>query len=62
MAAFAIYFHSMMLLLCAFVEVCGFRLYENWYQGKWMPIWSSIIQKFEAEMNSAHLADAGSRE
>jgi len=47
MCGFAAYHNSIPLLVCAFLVICGFRLYEEWYQRRWMPIWRSIIDKFE---------------
>ncbi len=47
-AGFAAYFGSIPMMGAAFVVVCGFRIYEDWYQLKWMPAWRSIIAKYEA--------------
>jgi len=48
MGGFGVYHNSVPLMACAFLVVCGFRLYEEWYQRKWLPIWRSIIDKYEA--------------
>ena len=46
-AGFAAYFGSIPMMLAAFVVVCSFRIYEERYQMKWMPLWRSIIDKYE---------------
>ena len=47
-AGFAAYYGSIAMMVTAFVVVCGFRIYEEWYQKKWEPLWCSIIDKYEA--------------
>jgi len=46
-AAFAVFFESTMMLGCAFVVICFFRVKEDFDQRKWAPIWPSIIAKYE---------------
>jgi hypothetical protein len=53
MFAFAIYYDSIPLMSCAFLFVGGCRLYEEWHQRKWLPIWHSIIDKYEAALNKS---------
>ena len=52
-AAFAAYYASVPMMLCAFAVVCGFRIYEERYQRKWMPIWRSLIEKYEAAVTGS---------
>lgn len=47
-AGIAAYQESIPMLLSAYVIVCGFRIYEERYGARWMPVWRSIINKFEA--------------
>ncbi|MDB2686917.1 hypothetical protein N9Y42_06865 [Mariniblastus sp.] len=42
------------MLLSTFAVVIGFRIYEELFQAKWLPLWRSIIAKYEA----AALGDA----
>lgn len=46
-AAFAAYHQSILMLGAALVAVVGFRLYEERVQAKWLPLWRSIIAKYE---------------
>lgn len=48
MAGFAAYHESIPMLLTAFAVVCGFRIYEERCQARWLPLWRSIIEKYEA--------------
>ena len=48
LAGFAANFESIPMMLSAFVVVCGFRIYEERFQTKWVPMWQSIIAKYEA--------------
>jgi hypothetical protein len=47
LAGFAAYNESTLMLLSAFLVVCGFRVYEEQSQARWIPIWRSIIEKYE---------------
>ena len=47
-AGFAAYYGNVLVMLSAFVVVCGFRIYEERYQAKWTPLWRSIFEKYEA--------------
>jgi hypothetical protein len=61
-AAFAAYHANVLMMLAAFVVVCGFRVYEEHFQLKWMPLWRSIIEKYEAAAVAGEnpaVADAG---
>lgn len=49
-AAFAAYYDSVPMLLCAFVVVCAFRIYEQRCESRWTPIWRSVIDKYEAAL------------
>lgn len=51
-AGFAAYYENVVMVLTAFVIVCGFRIYEERFQSKWLPIWRSIIDKYEAAATS----------
>ena len=48
LAAFATYHGSMGMMLAAFIVVCGFRIYEDWYQRRWEEPLRTLIQKYEA--------------
>ncbi len=48
LAAFGAYQSSIPMLLSAFIVVNGFRIYEELFQSKWLPLWRSIIAKYEA--------------
>jgi len=50
LAGFAAYYENVWMLLSAFIVVCGFRIYEEWYQRRWLPLWGSIINKYEAAL------------
>ena len=47
-AGFGAYFSNVLMMAAAFVVVCGFRIYEERYQLKSIPLWRSIIEKYEA--------------
>ena len=47
-AALAAYHENVLMMLVAFVLVCGFRVYEERLQSAWTPHWKSIIEKYEA--------------
>lgn len=48
LAGIGAYQSSIPLLVSAFAVVIGFRIYEEFYQNKWLPLWRSIIAKYEA--------------
>ena len=48
LAGFGAYQSSIPMILIAFVIVIGFRIYEELFQFKWIPLWRSIITKYEA--------------
>lgn len=56
LAAFAAYYQSVPMLLSAFVVVCGFRLYEDRLQLRWVPVWQSILHKYEAALEASDSA------
>ncbi len=47
LAGFGAYQSSVPMILTAFILVCGFRIYEEMFQSKWIPLWRSIIEKYE---------------
>ena len=47
-AAFAAYHENVLMLAAAFVVVVGFRIYEERFQNRWLPLWRSILEKYEA--------------
>jgi hypothetical protein len=53
LAVVAAYVGSIRLMGAAFVVVCGFRIYEERYQKSWMPVWRSIVNKYEAALGQA---------
>jgi hypothetical protein len=36
------------LLACGMTVVCGFRIWEEWHQRRWTPVWRSVVEKLEA--------------
>ncbi len=48
MAGFAAYLGSIPMMGATFVVLCGFRIYEERDHMKWIPIWRSVIEKYEA--------------
>ncbi|TWT72648.1 hypothetical protein [Crateriforma conspicua] len=52
-AGFAAYYENILMMLGAFVIVCGFRIYEERFQSRWMPHWRSIIEKYESAANAS---------
>ena len=42
------YHGNIPLMIIAFAILCGFRIYEEWLQAKWQPLWCTIIAKYEA--------------
>lgn len=61
LAGFAAYNDSVLMLLSAFVVVCGFRVYEERFQSRWTPVWRSIIEKYEAAIRQTETAVPGDR-
>ncbi len=51
LAGVAAYNDNISVMLIAFVVLCGFRIYEENYQNRWLPLWHSIIKKFEDACN-----------
>lgn len=47
LAGFGAYHNSVPMMLAAFGFVCGSRIYEEIFQSKWLPMWRSIIAKYE---------------
>lgn len=47
-AGFAAYHESILMMSAAFLVLIGFRVYEERSQAKWIPVWRSIIAKYEA--------------
>lgn len=47
-AGFAAYHDNALMMLTSFAIVCGFRIHEERYQSRWLPLWRSIIAKYEA--------------
>ncbi len=48
LAGFAAYLDNTMMMLAAFVIVSSFRVHEERYHRQWMPVWRSVIEKYEA--------------
>ena len=47
-AGFAAYHNNISMMVVAFATVCAFRIYEELFQRKYIPLWRSIIDKYEA--------------
>lgn len=41
---------SIPMVVIGFLVVVGFRVYEEWYQSRWSPVWRSIFNKYEAAL------------
>lgn len=52
LAGFAAYYDSVLMVLSAFVVVCGFRIYEESFAAKWKPLYRSVILKCEEAVNA----------
>jgi len=48
LAGFGAYHDNTPMMMSAFIVVCGFRIYEEIFQAKWLPLWRSIIAKYES--------------
>jgi hypothetical protein len=62
LGGFGVYHNSIRMIVCAFFLVCGFRLYEEWYQRRWLPIWRSVINKYEVAIMAADHAGVGTKD
>ncbi|MEM1071157.1 MAG: hypothetical protein AAGI63_19785 [Planctomycetota bacterium] len=51
-AGVAAYHENTLIMLAAFLIVCGSRIYEERFQSRWMPHWRSIIEKYESASNA----------
>lgn len=49
-ALIAAYHENVPLLMCVFLVVCGFRIYEEYSGKKWGPMYQSIIEKYETAL------------
>ena len=47
LAGFGAYHGSIPMMLAAFLIVCAFRVHEEMCHAKWMPVWRSIVTKYE---------------
>ena len=52
MAAIAVYQSNHLLMNLAFLVLCVFRIYEAYAQWKWHPYFRSVIEKYEAAIQS----------
>jgi hypothetical protein len=52
LAGFGAYTGSIAMMMSAFLVVCGFRVYEERSEAKWVPVWRSIILKYEDAISS----------
>lgn len=43
MCSFALAYNSLALMASGFAVVCGFRIYEEVLQNRWLPLWRSIL-------------------
>lgn len=51
LAGFGAYHEHVPMMLTALAVVCGIRIYEEWLHQKGMPLWRSIISKYEAALD-----------
>ncbi len=49
----AAYGQSIAMMAIVFVLVCGFRIFEEISQSKWLPVWRSVVEKYEAALTAA---------
>lgn len=47
LAGVSAYNKNLSLVLIAFAVLCGFRIHEENYQNRWLPLWKSIITKYQ---------------
>ena len=52
LCGFGAYHDDVPMMVVAIVIVCGFRIYEERQQSRFLPIWRSIIDKYERADNS----------
>ena len=52
LAGFGIYTDSLAMLVWALLLVCGFRVYEDIHQSRGQRTWRSILDKYEAAIQS----------
>lgn len=50
LAAFGIYHSDVAIISAAVVLLVGLRIYEGVIQSKWLPVWRSLISKFESAL------------
>ena len=46
------YYDSVGVMIVAFIVLVGFRIYEEHYQKRWVPLWRSVIQKYETVLEA----------
>ena len=47
LAGFGVYHKNMQMMLAAVGLVCVVRIYEERLQSQWLPVWRSVITKYE---------------
>ncbi len=50
LAGFGLYHENLLMIASAFVVLCGFRFYEARLESKSIPVWRSIIEKYESAL------------
>jgi hypothetical protein len=53
LAGCGVYFDSVFVLIVAFIVLIGFRIYEEQYQKGWLPVWCSIVRKYETALEAS---------
>ncbi len=58
LGAFGVYYESVPMMGATIVVLCGIRIYEEWWTSKWMPLWRSVIDKYEDAVAANGMVDS----
>ncbi len=58
-AGYAAYHRDINMMLVAVLIICGFRVYEEYHQRRWTPVWRSILEKYEQAATAGDAATPG---
>lgn len=60
MALFGVFQENIVIVLCAFGVVAFYRVYEERHYKKYIPVWKSLIEKYEAAIPDDQAASVAS--
>jgi hypothetical protein len=46
----AMYYSNIHVMAISLILIVGFRLYEEWYQSRWQPVYRSVVMKYESAL------------